>query len=453
MAHIHSVGTVMNGARRAAQCQLGRVHLHTSPTSRALLGKMRQALTEARPATRAPKTPQTSNINDTKPKALPAAVREADRPPARTTGSQRTSGSQRKTLQKVPEGMVVEDHQPAGPEVWMPKVFGTIEQPVDAEIAKFVVIGAANSGKSTLVNRLTGAQVSVVSERPQTTRTRIMAAATVGSKQLVFLDTPGIVSRNALRRVSRTVVTSPWLTLGEADFAILLLDAYKLTQKSDAVERYLFAQLEKNSTIPAIFVVNKIDLVQDQEKLAEKIKEYMAKYPFIVNGPLFISALGNTNVDELKALLLSKTKPGDWVVPAHASSDMSDMLRVEELIRVQWFTQLTGYLPYVVRQRNVGWEEVSVPQPPMTIYTDATSDGGNTAVLQSHVETRSTKELIIKQELIVTSAGEAKILLGKSGSKIKDIGRDAANNIAKALGIPTRLHLQVLVEPDSRSRK
>ncbi|KAJ2430559.1 hypothetical protein GGF41_000931, partial [Coemansia sp. RSA 2531] len=174
----------MNGARRAAQCQLGRVHLHTSPTSRALLGKMRQALTEARPATRAPKTPQTSNINDTKPKALPAAVREADRPPARTTGSQRTSGSQRKTLQKVPEGMVVEDHQPAGPEVWMPKVFGTIEQPVDAEMAKFVVIGAANSGKSTLVNRLTGAQVSVVSERPQTTRTRIMAAATVGSKQL-----------------------------------------------------------------------------------------------------------------------------------------------------------------------------------------------------------------------------------------------------------------------------
>ncbi|KAJ2080144.1 hypothetical protein GGI16_007656, partial [Coemansia sp. S142-1] len=209
--------------------------------------------------------------------------------------------------------------------------------------------------------------------------------------------------------------------------------------------RYLFAQLEKNSTIPAIFVVNKIDLVQDQEKLAEKIKEYMAKYPFIVNGPLFISALGNTNVDELKALLLSKTKPGDWVVPAHASSDMSDMLRVEELIRVQWFTQLTGYLPYVVRQRNVGWEEVSVPQPPMTIYTDATSDDGNSAVLQSHVETRSTKELIIKQELIVTSAGEAKILLGKSGSKIKDIGRDAANNIAKALGIPTRLHLQGLV--------
>ncbi|KAJ1821660.1 hypothetical protein LPJ60_002478 [Coemansia sp. RSA 2675] len=449
MAHIPSAGTVaMNGIRRAAQCQLGQARLlHTSPMPRALLGKMRQALADARPATRTAKTPQPTNISDTKPTTSAAAAVVADRQPARAPSSQRN------TRQKVPEGLIVEDHQPAGPEVWMPKVFGTIEQPTDAEVAKFVIIGAANSGKSTLVNRLTGAQVSVVSERPQTTRMRIMAAATVGSKQLVFLDTPGIVSRNALRRVSRTVVTSPWLTLAEADFAILMLDAYKLTQKSDAVERYLFAQLAKNSSIPAILVVNKIDLVVDQEKLAEKIKEYMAKYPHIVDGPLFLSALGNTNVDELKTLMLTKTKPGNWAVPADVSNDMSDMLRVEELIRVQWFTQLTGYLPYVVRQRNVGWEEASVPLPPMTVYTDATGEDGSTAVLQSHVQTRSAKELIIKQELIVTSAGEAKILLGKSGAKIKDIGRDAANNIAKALGIPTRLHLQVLVEPDSRSRK
>ncbi|KAJ2797362.1 hypothetical protein H4S07_005966, partial [Coemansia furcata] len=205
MSHIHSVSAVMSGARRVAQCQLGQARLHTSPVSRALLSKMRQALTEARPAARATKTPPPpANISDTKPKTSAVAV--ADRQPARTRDGQR------KTRQKVPEGMIVDDHQPAGPEVRMPKVFGTIEQPVDAEVAKFVVIGAANSGKSTLVNRLTGAHVSVVSERPQTTRSRIMAAATVGSRQLVFLDTPGIVNRNALRRVSRTVVTSPWLT-------------------------------------------------------------------------------------------------------------------------------------------------------------------------------------------------------------------------------------------------
>ncbi|KAJ2441253.1 hypothetical protein GGF42_007355, partial [Coemansia sp. RSA 2424] len=399
MAYMHSAVAAASCARGVARARLGRTHLHTSGVASALLGKLRQALAEGRPATQAtrtPQTPKTAVSNTTKP-ATSAAV--ADRPPARIA-----AGGQRKAREKVPEGMVVDDHQPAGPAMSMPKVFGEIEQPVDAEVAKFVVIGAANSGKSTLVNRLTGAQVSIVSERPQTTRARIMAAATVGHRQLVFLDTPGIVNRNALRRVSRGVVTSPWLTLAEADVVILMLDAYKLTEKTDAVERYLFAQLEKHSTIPAILVINKIDRVENQEKLAEKVREYAAKYPHIVDGPLFISALGNTNVDELKSLLLSKTRPGKWVVPAHVSNDMSDLLRVEELIRAEWFSRLTGYLPYVVQQRNVGWEEVSVPRPPRTVYT-ATDDSGDSgdaapaAVLQSRVESRTTRELIIKQEL------------------------------------------------------
>ncbi|KAJ2747362.1 hypothetical protein GGI20_000613 [Coemansia sp. BCRC 34301] len=405
---------------------------------------MRQALAEGRPTVQATKAPQTVVSGTTTKAKTSAAV--ADRPPARI------SSSQRKPREKVPTGMVVGDYQPAGPAVSMPKVFGDFVQPADAEVAKFVVIGAANSGKSTLVNRLTGAQVSIVSERPQTTRARIMAAATVGQKQLVFLDTPGIVNRSALRRVSRGVVTSPWLTLAEADVAILMLDAYKLTEKTDAVEKYLFAQLERNSTIPAILVVNKIDQVENQERLGEKIREYAAKYSHIVEGPLFISALGNTNVDELKSLLLSKTRPGSWLVPAHVSNDMSDLLRVEELIRAEWFSRLTGYLPYVVQQRNVGWEEVLVPQPPRTVYT-ATDAKDADAVLQARVEIRSTRELVIKQELVVSLPGEAKILLGKDGSKIKDISRDAANSISKALGTPTRLHLQVLIEKDSRSRK
>ncbi|KAJ2890573.1 hypothetical protein IWW38_004061 [Coemansia aciculifera] len=232
-----------------------------------------------------------------------------------------------------------------------------------------------------------------------------------------------------------------------------MLDAFKLTEKSDVVERYLFAQLEKNSTTPAILVINKLDLVQNQDKLAEKIREYAAKYPYVVEGPLFISALGNTNVDELKSLLLARTKPGKWVVPAHVSNDMSDLLRVEELIRAEWFARLTGYLPYVVKQRNVGWEVVNVPLPPRTVYSDANGDGAGNEVLQSRVETRSTKELVIKQELVVSLPGEAKILLGKGGSKVVEISRDAANNISKALGIPTRLHIQVLVEKDSRNRK
>ncbi|KAJ2000597.1 hypothetical protein H4R26_004543, partial [Coemansia thaxteri] len=411
MAHIHTAAAAAC-ARHMARYSQQSSQFHASTAARTLLGKVRQALADARPA----KKPAEKLVNaaSRSERATPPSGTQADRRPSAT----KSAGSKRAVRTKVPDDLPVHDFQPAGPEVAMPKVFGAIEQPDNAEIAKFVLIGAANAGKSTLVNRLTGVHVSIVSDRPQTTRSRVMAAATVGHRQLVFLDTPGVVSRHALRRVERTVVTSPWLVLGEADVAILLLDAYKLTHKTDAVEQYLFAQLAKNSTTPAILVVNKIDLVEDQEKLGEKVRELAAMYPHIIAGPVFISALGNVNVDELKDALLARTAPGRWMMPAHTSCDMSDLMRAEELIRAQWFARLTGYLPYVVRQRNAGWEEVSEPQAP--------------------------KQLIIKQELVVSSPGEAKILLGTGGSLIKDIGRDAANNIAEALRIPTRLHLQVL---------
>ncbi|KAI8325508.1 P-loop containing nucleoside triphosphate hydrolase protein [Martensiomyces pterosporus] len=335
----------------------------------------------------------------------------------------------------------------------MPKVFGEVEQPADAEIGKFAIIGAANAGKSTLINSLTGARVSIVSSRPQTTRTRIMASTTENNKQLLFLDTPGVVSRQALRRVSRSVVTSPWLTLAEADYLIILLDAYKLTEKTDEVEKYLFAQLKENVKTPAILVINKIDMVSDNEKLGLKVKEYMAKYENIAAGPIFISALGHTNVEELRDILLASTKPGKWEMPADVKCDMSDLMRVEELIRAEWFAQLEGHLPYVVRQRNVGWEEVPIParrpRVPSSAETKAT-DGPENAPDAPDAQRTA---LVISQELVVSSSGEAKILTGAKGSVIRDIGRAANINISKALGRPVRLHLQVIVEEDTRRRK
>ncbi|KAJ1948318.1 hypothetical protein EC988_005225 [Linderina pennispora] len=263
-----------------------------------------------------------------------------------------------------------------------------------------------------------------------------MASTTVDNKQLLFLDTPGVVSRQALRRVSRSVVTSPWTTIAEADYLIVLLDAFKLTEKTDAVEKYLFAQLGTNSKTPAILAINKIDLVQDNDKLGEKVREYMAQYSHFVAGPVFISALGDTNVEELKQILLASTKPGDWLVPADVSSDMSDLMRVEELIRAEWFARLEGHLPYVVKQRNVGWEEV--PIPPKYVAGE-----GEPAAVER-------KALVISQELVVSSKGEAKILTGAGGSVILGISRSANVNISKALGRPVRLHLQVIVEEDTR---
>ncbi|KAJ2662692.1 hypothetical protein IWW48_001750 [Coemansia sp. RSA 1200] len=354
----------------------------------------------------------------------------------------------------------ISERKPADANAWMPRVFKDFYQPEDAEVARIVILGAANAGKSTLINRLTGVDVSIVSARPQTTRTRIVTSSTVVNKQLVFLDTPGVVSKQALHRVSRSVVTTPWQTLAEADVVVLFLDAFKLTAKTDEVERYMFAQLAKVSKLPAILVVNKIDLVKDRELLKEKIQEYMKLYPHIVAGPLFMSALGDVNVEELRELLLSRTQPGKWVFPHNVATDMSPMMQVEELIRAEWFELLTGHLPYIVKQRNTGWEYVSVPREQRE-YTyrraadteGAGSDGKMKKTVIERTSTITHTELAVCQEIVVPSASVAKILVGTGGEAIIKITRSATSNISKALNMPVRLNLQVVVEKDTRRQK
>ncbi|KAJ2400844.1 hypothetical protein GGI23_001775 [Coemansia sp. RSA 2559] len=367
------------------------------------------------------------------------------RPKEKTPKRQASSAAQSLREAMYPE------HKPADASAWMPKVYKDFEQPADAELCKVVIFGTANAGKSTILNRLTGADVSIVSARPQTTRTRIAACATEGHKQLVFLDTPGVVSKQALRRVSRTVVTTPWQTLVEADIIVLLIDAFKLTEKTDEVEKFLFAQLAKSCSVPAVLVVNKIDLIEDRAKLVDKVNEYAKVYPHIVAGPLFVSALGNVNVDELKRLLLARTRPAKWMFPRHVSTDMSDMTRVEECIRAEWFALMHGHLPYAVKQRNVGWEVVKAPVEHREYVTTKSAAGEQ--IFVENATTRMRKELVIDQELVVPSGSIAKILLGTQGEAIKEIRRAALANITKALGIPVRLHLQVVVEKDTRSQK
>ncbi|ORX68539.1 P-loop containing nucleoside triphosphate hydrolase protein [Linderina pennispora] len=421
-------------ARAVSRAQpAAAARFHTSSWAPGYLTKVRQVLNESRPAkAKLAKESQSGSSKEQQQQQQQQQQQEHQR-------WQQKSKLQQQQVAHAAGHQFQPAMKAADPMVAMPKVFGKIEQPVDAEVGKFVIIGAANAGKSTLINRLTNSRVSIVSARPQTTRTRIMASTTVDNRQLLFLDTPGVVSRQALRRVSRSVVTSPWTTIAEADYLIVLLDAFKLTEKTDAVEKYLFAQLGTNSKTPAILVVNKIDLVQDNDKLGEKVREYMAQYSHFVAGPVFISALGDTNVEELKQILLASTKAGDWLVPADVSSDMSDLMRVEELIRAEWFARLEGHLPYVVKQRNVGWEEV--PIPPKYVAGE-----GEPAAVER-------KALVISQELVVSSKGEAKILTGAGGSVILGISRSANVNISKALGRPVRLHLQVIVEEDTRRRK
>ncbi|KAJ2078586.1 hypothetical protein H4R24_004364 [Coemansia sp. RSA 988] len=485
----------MTAIMRAVVCQR-RIQLaimaramHVSAPRGTILSRIQQALTQARPG----RTSASEHIEQ-----ATADVADLQRSSPEINPRQEQLPKQQAQAQGTNQAeqilVMTEEDRAADAMLRMPKSFGRIEQPEDAEVAKIVLVGAANAGKSTLINRLVGDDVTIVSARPQTTRTRIVASLTMGRRQLLFLDTPGIVSRKALRRVERGVVTSPWRTLSEADCVVLLLDAYKLTQKTDEVEKYLFAELPKITNIPALLVVNKIDQVEDQSKLLETVRKYQGLYKGIVGEPLYISALGNVGVDELRLQLLASTRPGNWEFPADVKSDLSDLTRVEDLIRAEWFARLTGYMPYIVRQRNVGWKyvEVPVPKPAMVpvpepraaeseckvaeiedgvMKAEAKVDAnikpeplteskvkvGSDIVKKQHIAFRSKKSmrpmLDIKQELLVSSGGEAKILLGTKGALLKEIALAANRSISKALGCRVRLHLQVVVVEDRRTRK
>ncbi|KAJ1765175.1 hypothetical protein GGH19_003984 [Coemansia sp. RSA 1807] len=460
--------------------------IHASATSSAVLGRIRQVLDQARLEHKA----RPEKTQDAAPSDPPATDQPAKnhKEPSDATNKKPKSTQELLYESRVQQRAKQKEHLRMPQEYWpadamlrMPKVFGKFPQPDDAEVAKIVLIGAANAGKSTLVNRLTGAEVSIVSRQPQTTRTRIMASSTVGNKQLVFLDTPGIVSRAGLRRIARGTVTAPWLTLAEASFAVLMLDAYKITEKATFVEDGLFDHFSRAKTIPAFLVVNKVDLITDQEKLRSRVKHYYDQYPKIVGEPIYISAMNNVGIDDLKTKLLGLTKKGDWEVPAHVTSDMSDLTRVEEIIRAEWFELMDSYMPYVITQRNVCWEESNVlytknalfkkngpDEPVHTRETEESIDAvtqytegkqvriipkSDSSTLELHERPLMRQVLIIKQEMIVPSGGQAKIVIGSGGEHIKTIMRNAAIKISKALRRHVRLNIQVVVEKDRRTHK
>ncbi|KAJ2710013.1 hypothetical protein H4R19_003961 [Coemansia spiralis] len=406
--------------------------VHSTASVASVLGRVRRVLEQARPdiaavpsAGRAPA--QEQRLAQGRKRAQPLTPEQQQaRAEARAVARARALAQTEKVRARIQE-----ECRPAAPILAMPKSFGAIEQPTDAEVARVVLLGTANVGKSTLVNQLVGASVTIVSPRPQTTRTRIMAATTVGSKQLVFLDTPGVVSREALRRVSRSVVTAPWTTLPEADCAVLLLDGYRVVNKTCKAEDYLLRHLANvgSALPPLLLAVNKIDLVEDHATLLDRVREFQARCPTIIGEPLLISARDNIGVDDLRALLLARTHSGRWALPGNVASDMSDLTRVEELIRAEWFARLSGFRPYMVRQRNVGWEE-----------TKRGTAGPHAA-------------LVVKQELVVSSDDEAVTLVGTNGNIVRDMAQAASRAIAAALGRPVRVHLQVVVEKDTRRRK
>lgn len=270
------------------------------------------------------------------------------------------------------------------------------------------VVGPPNVGKSTLVNRLVGSKVSIVSPKVQTTRSRVMGVAMVGETQVVFVDTPGIFAPK--RRLERAMVRAAWDGAGDADEVILVVDA--LRGLDDAM-RGVVEKLKEQGRRP-IPVINKIDAVKHESLL--QLAAQIAVLGF--DERIFmVSALSGDGVRDLLAFVATRLPEGPFLFPEDQVSDTPVRLWAAEITREQVFLQLHDELPHSAAVATDSWQE----QPDGSIRID--------------------------QTVFVQRDGQKAIVLGAGGRRIKEIGMRARIELEKHLECRVHLFLQVKVQP------
>ncbi len=275
------------------------------------------------------------------------------------------------------------------------------------------ILGAPNVGKSTLVNRLVGTKVTIVSPKVQTTRSRVLGIVLAGLAQVVLVDTPGIFRPR--RRLDRAMVAAAWGGAADADGIVLLIDAARgLDADTTAILERLRA--EKRRILVAL---NKIDLVAKPSllALAAAVGE-----TGIVEATLMISARSGDGVDDLLAALVERLPRGPWLFPEDQVSDMPLRLLAAEITREQLYLQLRQELPYAAAVETQAWAE----RP----------DGG----------------VRIDQVIYVERESQRAIILGKQGARIRAIGAAARAELSGLLERPVHLFLFVKVRPWGEDR-
>jgi GTP-binding protein Era len=269
------------------------------------------------------------------------------------------------------------------------------------------VIGAPNAGKSTLVNALVGAKVTIVSHKVQTTRVPVRGIATEGESQLVFIDTPGLFAPR--RRLDAAMVEAAWSGAREADLIVLVIDAAKGLDED--VERIL--EKLKDVRVPRLAVLNKVDRLAAKEKLLALADALKARVPF--TDVFMVSALTGDGVADLKRHLAAQVPPGPWHYPEEDLSDAPLRLLAAEITREKIFRRLHDEVPYATTVETTGWEE------------------------------RKDGSVRIEQTIYVVRDGQKAIVLGKGGQTIKQISTEARLELAEILERPVHLFLFVKV--------
>ena len=271
------------------------------------------------------------------------------------------------------------------------------------------LIGEPNAGKSTLLNRMVGAKVSIVTHKVQTTRARIRGIAMEGEAQIVFVDTPGLFRPR--RRLDRAMVKAAWGGAADADIVVLLIEAHRgLTEGVQAILDRVAAELPKGK--PVALAINKIDRVK-AETLLKLTEEMNAAYPFAKT--FMISAERGHGVGDLKAWLGAELPEGTWFYPEDQIADLPLRMIAAEVTREKLTLRLHEELPYQLTVETERWEE----------KTDGSAR--------------------IDQIVYVARAGHKGIVLGHKGETIKAVGQAARAELMAFLDRPVHLFLQVKV--------
>lgn len=275
------------------------------------------------------------------------------------------------------------------------------------------IIGRPNVGKSTLMNSLIGQKVAIMSDKPQTTRNKILCVLTLEDAQILFIDTPGI--HKPKHKLGEYMVKTAENTLHEVDVVAFVVDA---TEKLGAGEQYILERLKTVKT-PVILVINKIDQIS-KNNILPIITQYTNCFDFSAVIP--ISALEHTNLDHLTGEIKKHLKPGPQYYPDDMLTDQPERLVIAELIREKILHVTREEIPHAV------------------------------AVDIEEITTRPNDDLYIRAVVYVERESQKGIVIGAGGKLLKEIGHAARKDIENLLGSKSFLDLWVKVKKDWRNR-
>ena len=268
------------------------------------------------------------------------------------------------------------------------------------------LIGAPNSGKSTLTNALVGAKVSIVTHKTQTTRGPVRGIVLAGDAQVILVDTPGIFQPK--RRLDRAMAQAAWDRAGDADIVALVVDAARgLDEKLAPIVEHL-PELNR----PVVAVLNKVDLVKKPD-LLRLTSDLLGLKAF--SEIFMVSALTGDGVDDLRAYFAGAVPEGPWLFPEDQLSDASLRQTAAEITREKLFLRLHEELPYALTVETTDWK-----------------------VLKD-------ESVRIEQTIFVERESQRRIVLGAKGQMIKEIGQASREEIAEIAGVPVHLFLFVKV--------